>query len=92
MKVSLARRIKLKEFKGKINMQNQLNLSPNNMKRKDFIQGGRIINTNNKKKDIITNSSISMRRNRKNMMLNKNKFKKLTMSPNHKPNLKQKHK
>jgi protein tyrosine phosphatase len=84
MKVSLVQKIRLKELKGKINMGNRLNLLRNNMKRKDFIQGERITNTNNKKKDIIINLFKSMRRKRENMRHNKNKFQKPIMFLNHK--------
>lgn len=79
MKVSLVQKIRLKELKGKINMGNRLNLLRNNMKRRDFIQGERITNTNNKKKDIIINLFKSMRRKRENMRNNKNKFQKPIM-------------
>lgn len=79
MKVSLVQKIRLKELKEKINMGNRLNLLRNNMKRRDFIQGERITNTNNKKKDIIINLFKSMRRKRENMRHNKNKFQKPIM-------------
>lgn len=49
------------------------------MKRRDFIQGERITNTNNKKKDIIINLFKSMRRKRESMRHNKNKFQKPIM-------------
>ena len=50
------------------------------MKKKDFIQGERIINMRNKKKHIIINLFKSMRRKRKNMKFMKNKFLKPIMS------------
>lgn len=49
------------------------------MKRKDFIQGERIINTNNKKKGIIINLFKSMRRKRENMRPKRSKFQKPIM-------------
>jgi hypothetical protein len=79
MKVSLVQKIRLKELKGKINMGNRLNLLRNNMKKKGFILGERITNTNNKKKDIIINLFKSMRRKRESMRHNKNKFQKPIM-------------